>query len=98
LTSPSVLVQREARFLEIGLFFIEEAMEIPLSKLAPVAEAVRQLRDALRTYCLSPDKIPVSMEDLKFALEQMYQVKVRTIMVRTKHNSSSAQFNSTIGK
>ncbi|MGO9485686.1 MAG: hypothetical protein ACLPX9_14040 [Rhodomicrobium sp.] len=43
-----------------------------------MASVITQLKDALRQYCLAPDKIPVSLKDLGYAVEQLYNLEVKT--------------------
>jgi len=42
----------------------------------PVFHEVLKVREALRAYCLSPDKIPVSLDDLTSAIGEEYGAKV----------------------
>ena len=46
--------------------------------------SVRDVREALDTYCLASGKIPVSKDDLKYAVEQVYNVQITVMLVPLK--------------
>ena len=69
-------------------------MPIHPAKLASVGRSIARLRDALKQYCLAPDKLPVSLEDLSYAVEQLYELKVRTqkVDVNTRYIRGAVEF------
>src|SRR5262249_26899118 len=52
-------------------------------KLTTVLEAIKDIKLALRTYCLCPDKLPVSIADLRYALEHARDIKINRLFFRS---------------
>ncbi|GGZ23238.1 hypothetical protein [Asticcacaulis endophyticus] len=50
-------------------------------KLEYAFRKVRDIQEFVRTYVISPDKIPVSIEDVQWAVEQKYGLKIRKELV-----------------
>lgn len=42
---------------------------------------VKKVREALKTYCLAPDKVPVSRDDIGEAILQHYNIKIKSRLV-----------------
>ena len=42
----------------------------------PLFEQIRNVQRTLNDYCLAPDKVPVSLDDLKYAIEQEYGTRI----------------------
>ncbi len=51
------------------------------SKLESAFRKVRDIQEFVRTYVLAPDKIPVSVEDTQWAIEQKYGLKIAKELV-----------------
>jgi hypothetical protein len=45
---------------------------------------VKKVRETLAMYCLAPDKVPVSLDDINEAIFQLYEVKIKTSLVPIK--------------
>lgn len=56
-------------------------MLLNVSLFVPLFREVRNVRATLNAYCLEPDKVPVSLDDLKYAIEQQYDVAIKHILV-----------------
>jgi len=53
----------------------------------PLFEQIRNVQRTLNAYCLEPDKIPVSLDDLKYAIEQEYGVQITQYLVPSSHGT-----------
>ena len=47
----------------------------------PLFKEVRRVRETLETYCLAGDAIPLPKDNIKYAIEQEYDVKIDVYMV-----------------
>lgn len=56
-------------------------MRVKIAALAEVFAEIRKVRDALNAYCLAPDKIPISIDDLKVAIQEQYGTKISMTLV-----------------
>lgn len=56
-------------------------MQLLTASLQMAFRKVRQLREETKTYCLNGDGIPVSLEDLHFAVQSLYGLKVEILKV-----------------
>lgn len=50
-------------------------------KLLNVFKKVKEIQDALSLYCLAPENIPVSIEDIRYAIEQKYGIEIKKEVV-----------------
>jgi len=57
------------------------AILIDTNRLPAVFDEVRKVRDAIDRYCLAPDKIPVSLDDIQAAIWELYVVRVTTRLI-----------------
>jgi len=69
--------------LTLGHIFGQKMKEMLAAARAAFREA-GLVREALDQYCLAPDKVPVSLDDLKYAVEQRCSIKVRQKIVGFK--------------
>jgi hypothetical protein len=51
-------------------------MYVDSKKLEGVFRKIKQIQEHKDIYCLSRDHIPISIEDLKFVISDMYQLKI----------------------
>lgn len=52
----------------------------------PLFEEVRRVRETLETYCLAGDAIPLPKDNIQYAIEQEYDVKIDVYMVPLDSN------------
>ncbi len=53
-------------------------------KLATVIDAVQDIKLALKTYCLCSDKLPVSIKDLRYAIEHARNLKIKRLFFKSE--------------
>lgn len=56
-------------------------MRVKYAAIPAVFAEARKVREALREYCLAPDKVPVSLDDISRAIEHLYGIKITTRLV-----------------
>jgi Zn-dependent peptidase ImmA (M78 family) len=86
-----------------GLRFVRGKMDKPSesSKSIIAANAFREahlLTETIRQYCIAGDKVPVSISDIQYAIEQRYSIKVETYFVGLKSDLVRGTFELYDGK
>lgn len=61
-------------------------------------KSVRDVREALDAYCLAPGKLPVSKDDLKYAVEQVYGVKIRIFIAPLRSHMLRGKIDMFLGE
>jgi hypothetical protein len=56
-------------------------MQVKIAALAAAFTEIKKVREAVNAYCLAPDKVPVSLDDLTMAVEQIYDIKISITLV-----------------
>jgi hypothetical protein len=56
-------------------------MRVKIEALATAFTEIKKVREAVNAYCLAPDKVPVSLDDITMAIEQIYGIKITTTLV-----------------
>lgn len=56
-------------------------MRVELAKLRTVLQKVQEIKEDKTLYCLDPKRIPVSLDDLKWVVEQRYEIAITVIFV-----------------
>ena len=51
-------------------------MRVELAKLKAVFQKVQEIKEDKALYCLDPKRIPVSLDDLKWVVEQRYNIEI----------------------
>ena len=51
-------------------------MRLKRAAFPPLFEQVRKVQETMRTYCIEGDAIPIPMQNLRYAIEQEYGVKI----------------------
>jgi Zn-dependent peptidase ImmA (M78 family) len=62
-------------------------MQVSLDALPVVFVEAKKVKEALDQYCLAPDKVPVSVDDILFAINELYgvSVTVKLVPLATSH-------------
>jgi hypothetical protein len=56
-------------------------MRITIDSLHVVFVEVMKVKETVDQYCLAPDKVPVSLDDILYAINELYRVKVTPKLV-----------------
>ena len=56
-------------------------MKLDATLFLPLFREVKQVQDALGVYCISGDLVPLPKDNLKYAIEQTYDVSVEVLRV-----------------
>lgn len=60
-------------------------MRIKKTAIKAALDEIRNVQGTLDQYCLAPGKIPVSMDDLTYCIEQQYEMKATMNLVPLEH-------------
>lgn len=56
-------------------------MRLKVEALAAAFTEIKKIREAVNAYCLAPDKVPVSLDDITMAVEQTYDTTIEITLV-----------------